>query len=223
MSVRDELDELQLATKTINSQQWVTGCGLVLPDRMTAKDHTVLAIHLGTMGDAASWGRGDQFNRIKKELEKQYGKKTDKYNEALAARRKELAALYRVEEKTVENNATTADKWLFKTRWQTPNIGYGHHAEMNHGFTDEERQYYMQQADAGGWSVARLRFELYEKRGATPPGISYPDSKRVTDLFKWAGVPAIIEENCVSWRTPQGTIRATSDSPIRWEVENETK
>jgi hypothetical protein len=78
MSVRDELDELQVATKTINSQQWVTGCGLVLPDRMTAKDHEALAIHLGTMSDASQWGRGDQMNRIREELAKQYGKKTDK-------------------------------------------------------------------------------------------------------------------------------------------------
>jgi len=218
MSVRDAVDELQLATEIINSKKYVTGTGLLLPAYVSPELHTQLAIHLGTLGDVAPWGRGDQVVRIQDDLAKKHGRKTDAYNEAIAARYTELATLYRVEVKTMMNNANTARQWPFATRWQTLSIGYAHHEGLN-SLTPTERQFYLQEADAGGWSVAKLRFELWEKRGATPPGVSYPDNARVTDLFKWAGVPAIIEANSVSWRTPQGTIRATSDTEIRWEVE----
>lgn len=218
MSVRDAVDELQYATELVNSKKLVTGTGLLLPAYVSPELHTQLAIHLGTLGDVAPWGRGDQFNRIQDDLAKKHGKKTTEYNEAIAARLQELAKLYRVEEKTVENNASTARQWPFATRWQTLVVGYGHHVELT-SLNDEERQAYLRLADDEGLSVAGLRFRLWERRGATPPGVSYPDNARVADLFKWAGVPTVIEANCVTFRTPQGTIRATSDSEIRWEVE----
>lgn len=218
MSVREELDELQAANKAINKEQWVTGCGLLLPDKMTPTDHTVLAIYLGTLGDVAPWGRGDQVVRIQDETEKKYGKKTDAYNAAIAARYAELIALYRtVSIKTLMNNASTARAWPLATRWQTTKIGYSHHELMN-GLTPSERVYYMELADAEGLTVEQLQHKLWNSRGATPPGVSIPDMARVAELLRWAGVPSVITANECSFVTPQGKLIARSDSPITWEV-----
>jgi hypothetical protein len=218
MSVRDELDELQVATKTANKENWLTGCGLVPDIRLSPADHMALAIHLGTLGDAAPWGRGDQVVLIQNETEKKYGKKTDAYNEAIAARYKELIALYRINSiKTLMNNAWTARAWPFATRWQNKRIGYTHHELMN-GLTPVERVHYMELADANGWTAEQLQQELWGRRGATPPGVSVPDMVRVAELLRWAGVPSVITANECSFQTPQGKLIARSDSPITWEV-----
>jgi hypothetical protein len=220
MSVRDAVDELAVAQSTINQKQWVSGCGLLLPEdrEITRNEHIIIATYLGTIDDVGSWGRGDQVVRIQNDLAKQYGKKTERYNAELAARINELLTLYRnVSYKTLENNATTARSWPFATRWQTPTLGFSHHYVLN-SFTEAEREYYMDMAEVGKWSVARLQEELFNKRGATPPGVSIPDMQRVAELFKWGGIPATITPNECRWQTPGGTVILRSESPITWEV-----
>lgn len=220
MSVRDAVDELAVAQATINREQWVSGCGLLLPDdrEITREEHTLIATYLGTIDDVGSWGRGDQLVRIQDDLARLYGKKTERYNAELAARITELLTLYRnVSYKTLENNATTARSWPFATRWQTPTLGYAHHNLLN-SFNETEREYYMELAEVGRWTVAQLQAKLWDSRGATPPGVSVPDMARVADLFKWAGAPATITVTECTWQTPGGTVIARSDSPITWEV-----
>lgn len=219
MSVGRDVDTLQLATEWVNKKKIVIGTGLLLPTHISADEHTMIACFLGQLGDVGAWGRGDQVVRVQDDTAKLHKRNTDTYNDAITTRYTELLKLYRtVELKTILNNAATARTWPLATRRQTDTIGYGHHETLN-SLTPEEREYYLDMADAGEWTVARLRHELWTKRGAVPPGASCPEPSAVAQLFQWAGLKTVIEPRSVAFTTPQGTVICESESPITWRVE----
>lgn len=216
-------DPIQSALDTINRKRWLTTVGLnpaALPAMLTPAEHTALATYLGTLDDLGAWGRGDQVVIVQNEVRKIAKNWTQQqYGEAIQARYAELMKLYRsIELKTLLNNASTARTWPHNERRQTSTLGYGHHEALN-SRSPEEREYYLDMAEAAGWTVSQLRAELFGGRRNVTPGACVANPAAITDLFRLLDMPISIEPNRCTFSTAQGRITVESNSELIWRIE----
>jgi hypothetical protein len=127
-------------------------------------------------------------------------------------------ALYRnLELKTLLNNASTACTWPHATRRQTQVLGYSHHEALN-SRSVEEREYYLDMAEAHLWTVAQLRAELYGHRIVTP-SCNAASLARITDIFRLLDLPVSIDPQRATFTTAQGRIIVESNSELIWRIE----
>jgi hypothetical protein len=225
MSVTTAIDAIQTAMETINHRGWLTTTGLdpaMLPARLTPEEHIMLATCCAAFDDMSAWTRGDQMVIVQNEVRaKTRSWSMDQQDYYREARYDELLALYRnLELKTLLNNASTARTWPHATRRQTQVIGYSHHAELN-SRSIEEREYYMDMAEAHLWTVGQLRAELWGKRTVTP-ACNAASPARVMEMFRLLDLPVQIDPQRATFTTAQGRIVAESSAEIVWRIENET-
>ena len=112
-----------------------------------------LATMIGAANESMAWWIGDLFA---------YGERAG-YGEA-----KEIAARYGYEPSTVYNFAWVARSVEFSLRREV--LSFGHHKLVARMKPDEQR-YCLIEADAGDWSVARLRAEI---RGTVAQEVDSP-------------------------------------------------
>lgn len=222
MSVSTSIDAIQSAMETINHRGWLTTTGLDperLPRHLTADEHIMLATCCAAFDDMSAWTRGDQMVIVQNEVRaKTRTWQPIEQNQYREARYDELLALYRgIELKTLLNNASTARTWPHTTRRQTQVIGFHHHEALN-SRSSEEREYYLEMAEAHLWSVHQLRAELFGSRTVTPT-CNAASPARIMDIFRLMDLPVSIDPNRATFATAQGRVIVESNSELIWRIE----
>jgi hypothetical protein len=243
MTVRSELTPVARSMSIVNRLKWLTTVGIdpvFVPALITKDEHEALAVYLGAIDDLSPWAKGDQINYLLGELRHsavRFKWSREKFGEELAALYLWLKRMYKTgERKTLEGYATTAAAWPHATRRQSDKIGFSHCKALNNR-SPEERDYYLERVEAEGWTVARLCIELHiglpvvdEESGELllPEDsddlyhfapVHYPPSRQATDLFTLLSLSVQVEDKSAEWRTPHGTVKVSSRTPLVWSVE----
>lgn len=177
--IRDELTLVEAAQRHCNRLRLVSTVGVMpsyLPT-LTKHDATMLAVFSSTMEDAANWILADLLVWV----EDKAGEDRDaQWADLLKACGREYSL------GTLLNMRATARAFPWERRRHSEVLKFRHHRLLV-PYPTEEQEQWLDQAEAGEWSSARLEQELYWCR---QPG-QHPAIRRMdeaSDLFRSVGL-----------------------------------
>lgn len=165
MTVTTELALVDRAYDYVVQRQLVTSVGLAptVSDDLTSFDAEMLLTYSGTLDDISRWVIADLLVWGEQVAEREIGNRNSR--EYWRKRDGVWDAMLRVcktdmSKHTAYNMAACAKAWPWGRRRHTETISFEHHRVLV-SRNGEDQEYWLDLAEAGGWSVKRLRSQLF--------------------------------------------------------------
>lgn len=155
-------DPATQALTYVTTRNLITSVGVAATRALSKEDVEQLLMVSGVLEDVSNWVLADLLVWGEERVASDHPKEGREFWDA---RDKVWAEMLRLCKKNISKSAAyhlraTAQAWPYERRRTSSCISFEHHRLLS-GYTPDQQEYWMDVAEAGEWSAARLRISLY--------------------------------------------------------------